>query len=70
MPKINVTANIFHNLLKGKNVTDNYYKLSKTLYNYPTMSMFEQSKIIKKLNTEQNLYFINNYKKGQTLCQK
>ena len=44
--------------------------VSKTLYNYPTMSMFEQSKIIKKLNTKQNLYFINNYKKGQTLCQK
>jgi len=44
--------------------------VSKTLYNNPTMSMFEQSKIIKKLNTEQNLYFINNYKKGQTLCQK
>ena len=44
--------------------------VSKTLYNYPTMSMFEQSKIIKKLNTEQNLYFNNNYKKGQTLCQK
>ena len=44
--------------------------VSKTLYNYPTMSMFEQSQIIKKLNTEQNLYFSNNYKKGQTLCQK
>ena len=44
--------------------------VSKTLYNNPTMSMFELSKIIKKLNTKQNLYFINNYKKGQTLCQK
>ena len=37
---------------------------------YPKMSMFYQSKIIKKMNTEQNLYFNNNYKKGQTLCQK
>ena len=37
---------------------------------YPNNTMFKNSQIIKKMNTEQNLYFINNYKKGQTLCQK
>ena len=37
---------------------------------YPKNTMFKNSQIIKKMNNEQNLYFINNYKKGQTLCQK
>ena len=37
---------------------------------YPNNTMFKNSQIIKKMNNEQNLYFINNYKKGQTLCQK
>ena len=44
--------------------------VQKVCNNYPMMSMFNQSKMIKKMNTEQNLYFNNNYKKGQTLCQK
>ena len=37
---------------------------------YPNNTMFKNSQIIKKMNNKQNLYFINNYKKGQTLCQK
>ena len=37
---------------------------------YPKNTMFKNSQIITKMNNEQNLYFINNYKKGQTLCQK
>ena len=44
--------------------------VNKVVYNNPTMSMFNQSKLIKKMNEEQNLYYNNNYKKGQTLCQK
>jgi len=44
--------------------------VNKTVYNNPTMSMFNLSKLIKKINKEQNLYYNNNYKKGQTLCQK
>jgi hypothetical protein len=44
--------------------------VNKIVYNNPTMSMFNQSKLIKKMNEEQNLYYNNNYKKGQTLCQK
>ena len=51
--------------------------LSKSLDNVqkvctmnPKNTMFKNSQIIKKMNNEQNLYFINNYKKGQTLCQK
>ena len=44
--------------------------VNKVVYNNPTMSMFNQSKLIKKLNKEQNLNYNNNYKKGQTLCQK
>jgi hypothetical protein len=46
---------------------DNVDKVCKM---YPKMSMFYQSKMINKMNKEQNLYFNNNYKKGQTLCQK
>ena len=46
---------------------DNVEKVCNT---YPKMSMFYQSKMINKMNKEQNLYFNNNYKKGQTLCQK
>ena len=42
--------------------------VKKTVYNNPTMSMFNQSKLIKKLN--KNLYYNNNNTKGQTLCQK
>ena len=37
---------------------------------YPNNTMFQNSQIIKKMNNDQNLYFNNNYKKGQTLCQK
>jgi hypothetical protein len=44
--------------------------VNKTVYNNPTMSMFNLSKLINKINKEQNLYYNNNYKKGQTLCQK
>ena len=44
--------------------------VNKIVYNNPTMSMFNLSKLIKKINKEQNLYYNNNYKKGQTLCQK
>ena len=44
--------------------------VQKVCNNYPKMSMFYQSKMINKMNKEQNLYFNNNYKKGQTLCQK
>ena len=46
---------------------DNVQKVCNT---YPMMSMFNQSKMIKKMNEEQNLYFNNNYNKGKTLCQK
>ena len=42
--------------------------VNKVVYNNPTMSMFNQSKLIKKLN--KNLYYNNNQTKGQTLCQK
>ena len=42
--------------------------VNKVVYNNPTMSMFNQSKLIKKLN--KNLYYNNNNTKGQTLCQK
>jgi len=44
--------------------------VNKTVYNNPTMSMFNLSKLINKINKKQNLYYNNNYKKGQTLCQK
>ena len=44
--------------------------VNKTVYNNPTMSMFNLSKLINKINKEQNLYYNNNYKKEQTLCQK
>ena len=44
--------------------------VNKTVYNNPTMSMFNLSKLINKINKEQNLYYNNYYKKGQTLCQK
>jgi uncharacterized protein YqfB (UPF0267 family) len=44
--------------------------VNKTVYNNPTMSLFNLKKLIKKINKEQNLYYNNNYKKGQTLCQK
>jgi len=40
--------------------------VNKVVYNYPTMSMFNQSKLIKKLN--KNLYYNNT--KENTLCQK
>ena len=42
--------------------------VNKVVYNYPTMSMFNQSKLIKKLN--KNLYYNNTNKKDNTLCQK
>ena len=44
--------------------------VKKTVYNNPTMSMFNLSKLINKINKEQNLYYNNNQTKGQTLCQK
>ena len=40
--------------------------VNKVVYNNPTMSMFNQSKLIKKLN--KNLYYNNT--KENTLCQK
>ena len=42
--------------------------VNKIVYNNPTMSMFNQSKLIKKLN--KNLYYNNTNKKDNTLCQK
>ena len=44
--------------------------VNKVVYNNPTMSMFNLSKLINKINKEQNLYYNNNQTKGQTLCQK
>ena len=44
--------------------------VNKVVYNNPTMSMFNQSKLIKKMNEKQNLYFNNTNKKDNTLCQK
>ena len=44
--------------------------VKKIVYNNPTMSMFKQSKLIKKMNEEQNLYYNNTNKKDNTLCQK
>jgi hypothetical protein len=44
--------------------------VNKVVYNNPTMSMFNQSKLIKKMNEEQNLNYNNTNKKDNTLCQK
>jgi hypothetical protein len=44
--------------------------VNKIVYNNPTMSMFNQSKLIKKMNEEQNLNYNNTNKKDNTLCQK
>jgi len=44
--------------------------VKKIVYNNPTMSMFNQSKLIKKMNEEQNLNYNNTNKKDKTLCQK
>jgi len=44
--------------------------VKKTVYNNPTMSMFNLSKLIKKMNEEQNLNYNNTNKKDNTLCQK
>ena len=44
--------------------------VKKIVYNNPTMSMFNQSKLIKKMNEEQNLNYNNTNKKDNTLCQK
>ena len=44
--------------------------VNKVVYNNPTMSMFNQSKLIKKMNEEQNLNYNNTNKKDKTLCQK
>ena len=44
--------------------------VNKIVYNNPTMSMFNLSKLIKKMNEEQNLNFNNTNKKDNTLCQK
>jgi hypothetical protein len=43
--------------------------VNKIVYNNSTMSMFNQSKLIKKMNEEQNLYYKNTTKE-KTLCQK
>ena len=43
--------------------------VNKIVYNNPTMSMFNQSKLIKKMNEKQNLYYKNTTKE-KTLCQK
>ena len=44
--------------------------VNKIVYNNPTMSMFNLSKLIKKMNEEQNLNYNNTNKKDKTLCQK
>ena len=44
--------------------------VNKVVYNNPTMSMFNQSKLIKKMNEEQNLNYNNTNTKDKTLCQK
>ena len=44
--------------------------VNKVVKENPTMSMFNQSKIIKKMNEEQNLNYNNTNKKDNTLCQK
>ena len=44
--------------------------VNKVVYNNPTMSMFNQSKLIKKMNEEQNLYYNNTTTKENTICQK
>ena len=44
--------------------------VNKIVYNNPTMSMFNLSKLIKKMNEEQNLNYNNTNKKDNTLCQK
>ena len=44
--------------------------VNKVVYNNPTMSMFNQSKLIKKMNEEQNLYYNHTTTKEKTLCQK
>jgi hypothetical protein len=44
--------------------------VNKVVYNNPTMSMFNQSKLIKKMNKEQNLDYNNTTTKENTLCQK
>ena len=44
--------------------------VNKVVYNNPTMSMFNLSKLIKKMNEEQNLNYNNTNKKDNTLCQK
>ena len=44
--------------------------VNKVVYNNPTMSMFNQSKLIKKMNEKQNLYFNNTTTKENTICQK
>ena len=44
--------------------------VKKIVYNNSTMSMFNQSKLIKKMNEEQNLNYNNTNKKDKTLCQK
>ena len=44
--------------------------VNKVVYNNPTMSMFNQSKLIKKMNKEQNLDYNNTTTKENTICQK
>ena len=44
--------------------------VNKIVYNNPTMSMFNQSKLIKKMNKEQNLDYNNTTTKENTICQK
>ena len=44
--------------------------VNKVVYNNPTMSMFNQSKLIKKMNEKQNLDYNNTTTKENTICQK
>ena len=44
--------------------------VNKIVYNNPTMSMFNQSKLIKKMNEKQNLDYNNTTTKENTICQK
>ena len=62
--------NIKEQQIRLKLLSKRLDNVNKVCTIYPKMSMFYQSKMINKMNKEQNLYFNNNYKKGQTLCQK
>ena len=65
-----LSKNIKEKQIRLKLLSKRLDNVKKVCTMYPKNTMFKNSQIIKKMNNEQNLYFINNYKKGQTLCQK